>query len=89
MDTIEHSVQRGPFGLQIANPPIIWKDKTAREVQREKYPDHHFWAHKPAPKSTRAGIYYPKSFTGAPFPEEKPRDMTPGEVLVTFVEIEK
>lgn len=89
MDVVEHSVTIGDGFSFTAEQPVVWRNKTAREVQRAKYPDHYFSARAAPPKSTRADVDYPRSFSCAPYPAEKPRVMKEGECYATLTEIDR
>lgn len=89
MDTLEHRMTyNGHYGWQI-DSPILWKGKTAKEVQRQEYPDYHISSQKEPPKSTRNGVDYCRQFTVKRHGENDMIMPEAGDTIATLTEIDR
>lgn len=66
MDTLENRWLRTTIKGQTqfkCVPPTIWRDKSAKEVHREQYPELQLKENPAPPKSSRVGVDYCRSFS--------------------------
>lgn len=67
MDTVEH---RYIYGVIYPANPILWKGKSAREVQQEMYPDHFLIAGPKPPGSLNPNVKHLRSYNVSPRSEK-------------------
>lgn len=87
MDTVENrwvrTTVKGQSQFKCV-PPIIWRDKSAKEVHRDEYPELKLKQNAPPPISTRVGVDYCRSFSVTPYTGEDD-----GIVTSTLTEIDR
>lgn len=89
MDTLEHRVTRRESGEYYVPPPILWKDKTAKQVQSENYPDRLLVKTSEDVRSTRADVDYCRAYSLRKGEGDNMFYMEAGETVSNLVEIDR
>lgn len=72
MDTVENrwilSNRKDDGSVEVkSDPPIVWRDKSAKEVHSSEYPHLQLKPGSTPPRSTRSGVDYCRSFSVGQF----------------------
>lgn len=77
MDTLENRWTRTTINGQTefhCVPPTIWRNKSAKDVHREQYPELQLKENPAPPISSRVDVDYCRSFSVAPYRGENSED---------------